>query len=245
MAAYPVLKYVQNALDSIKGIQVDRINDTEESILIASYLETCYNNLLNRDIEGWPWLRRPVQLVGAADPASPTKVLVPSDVVRLLWLRYDVSDDTSGQWRDVCWQEPEDFICQAGGENSQLVQDSTMKFYVRTDVQPTRYTSLDNVYLHLNGVDTSIESTIQVAKMQAYGIVRPVVELTDEFILDLPEHMISLLQSLLNQMCHLKLRESSSPLDDATVNTQLADLEFTKDRFHFTEFKGRKYGRRR
>lgn len=224
MATKTVLQYVQACLSTMDSDEVDSIAETSESMQIAELLPDIYAELINR--QEWEFLRRPVTLTAVGNPELPTKFVIPTGLRRLTKLWYNVST-TSVSRRELCYVEPEDFLSRlASGDtaaNKMLVTDgSQLQFYVRNDRMPSLYTTFDDRAVWCDAYDAAVETTLQSSKISAWGVVIPSLVVADDTVPDLPEHMVPLLQSLLNAAAHRYFKQQVSEVDEARAHRQLA-----------------------
>lgn len=246
MALKTVLSYVQGALSTMDSDNVDGIGETVESVQIATLLQDTYYELLNR--QEWEFLKGPISLVSAVSIADPTRFAVANAVRHYLGIWYNISDDTTVERREMRYMEPVEFLRGFSGgaaTGKQLVTlESQLQFYVRTDRSPHFYTTFDDVSVHFDAVDSSIESTLQTAKVSAYGLALPSFSVADTFVPELPEHMIPLLQASLNSAAHLYFKQSSSAVDVARERRQLARARMQNSKVASREtYYANKFGR--
>lgn len=222
--AKTVLQYVTACLESMDSDAVTAISDTAESQQVANFLQDVYFEFVNRD--EWPWLESAITLTAAATVSLPTKFTIPVTVKEVL--RFSYNDDKTGSsphYKPLTYCEPGDFIDRYGqlakASNNQLVTIETgLKLYVYNDRMPTYWTSFNDRDIFLDSFDSAIESTVAISKASTWGVVIPTFTVSGSFTPQLPEHLVPLLQSLLNERAHLKLKQQDSPVDTAVANRQ-------------------------
>lgn len=224
MATKSVLQYVQACLNTMDSDQVDAISDTAEATQIAELLRDVYDELLNR--QEWEFLKGPVTLTAAGDTTKPTKFTIPEGLRHLRKVWYNVDESGGMTRRELIFMEPEDFLLLAGGNASSsklLVTEGTqLQFYVRTDRMPTYYTTFDDQTIYCDAYKSSIETSLVTSKVSAFGVATPAFEVDNDFVPELPENMVPLLQHTLNATAHLYFKQQSSAPDEARVRRQLA-----------------------
>lgn len=259
--AKTVLEYVQACLNTMDSDQVDAIADTAESMQVAEHLKEVYEELINR--EDWAFLFGPATLTAAADVTQPTKFTVPETVRFLETIKYDIADAGDEYvGRELKYLEPVDFLNRFSNQpdqtSTQLVTvNSQIKFYVRNDQHPRYFTSFDELTIHCDAFDSSIEATLTSARMSVWACSTPTFTVADGFAPVIPRHMEPLLQSELNRQAHLYFKQQVSTPDEKKASRQLAnarrrDSRITRetDEYYTNGFgrgacgNGRTYGRR-
>ena len=224
MATKNVLQYVQSCLNTMDSDEVDTIADTAEATQIAELLEDVYYELLNR--QEWEFLKGPVTLTAAGDITNPTKFTVPAGLRHLHKVWYNIDESGGMNRRELLFVEPEDFLLRTGGSAAAgkllITEGSQLQFYVRTDRMPTFYTTFDDVTIYCDAYKASIETSLVTSKISAFGVALPAFAVDDEFVPELPENMVPLLQATLNATSHLYFKQQASAPDEARVRRQLA-----------------------
>lgn len=247
MTIKTVLKYTQDCLSVMDSDEVDGIADTTEALQVASLLGDLYSELINR--QDWDWLKRAITLNGAGNPAQPTKLLLPAGIKRVKHIWYNVSeDDAKVDNRELRYCPLEEFLSIHGRGSSDdvLVEfGNNASFYVNNTKMPTYYTVFSDNTVFCNSYDSSVETSLVNDKVTALGFVIPEFNVQDDFIPDLPEHMVPLLQHSLNEAASVYFNKAASPIDTSRIKRQLSqarknDGVLTKD----TSYYSANYGRR-
>lgn len=223
--AKTVLDYVQNCLSVMDSDNVDQINDTVEAMQVANQLKEVYYELLAR--QDWPFLRKPLTLVAAADTDNPTQFTIPDAVKIVESLNYNASETGGYVKRDVCYVEPMEFVhrCQASEDATdyQLVTlGDNVRFYVATNRWPSIWTSFDDETVVMDAVHQTYDSTLVSSKLGGYGIVLPTFTVEDDFVPTIPSNMEPLLQAELNRQCFRYFKQVESTADEQKAQRQLA-----------------------
>lgn len=223
--AKTLLEYVQSSLSAMESDQVDTINDTLEAMDHANLLKEVYYEVLAR--QDWPFMRRPLTLDAAADPTQPTSFTIPDAVKLIEELAYNISE--TGSYKRGCLEyvEPGCFVRQVQASedatNAQLVElGDSIKVWVATDRMPRIWTSFDDVTVVMDAVDQDIESTLQTAKLQGFGIVLPDFTIEDDFVPTIPYNMEPLLQAELTRRAFKLWKQIESTSDEEIAKRQLA-----------------------
>jgi hypothetical protein len=193
--------------------QVDSIADTAEAGQVSELLRDVYFELLNR--QEWEFLKGPVTLTAAGDTTKPTKFTVQEGLRHLHNVWYNVASGSDVERRELKWVEPVEFLNSYGsgaaGDGKLLVTDGTqLQFYVRTDRMPSVYTTFDGETVWFDAYDSSVETSLVTSKVSAFGVSIPTFSLTDDFVPVLPNHMVPLLQSTLNSVSHVYLKQQQA-----------------------------------
>lgn len=245
MAKKTVLEYVQKCLDTMDSDIVDSISDTEEALQVASFLEEAYSELINR--ETWDFLSRPATLTSSSDPANPTHFLIAENIKEFEYISY-VVDGQDNEDNELIYCEPVDFLKRfsRGGDNRQrVVIDNKVAFYVGTDRAPRYYTSFDEVSIVCDSFDSSLSSTLLADSLNMIAVIIPEFTVDNGFVPDLPTAMEPLLQSTLNAVSHLYLKQSVSAPDEKRSFRQLAQARRGDSKVKAKGgYYSRKYGRR-
>lgn len=186
-----LLEMVQEILSALDSDEVDNISDTTESLQVATLIRRVFYDIAT-DI-GLPEREGVVSLEASGDTDLPILMTVPSNVVRVSWLKYNAQTDaeTNADYWDVCYLPFKDFLdMQRGLANGSTadVDEATVtspegqdfKLMYRTDKAPQYYTSLGNTLL-FDSFDNTVDSTLQESKIVAGGIIYPVFTLTNTF----------------------------------------------------------------
>lgn len=219
-----VLQYVQSALNVMDSDQVDKIADTEESMQVAELLRDLYFEMLER--QDWSFLKGPVEITAAADTSAPTKLIMPEDLTNLLNLWYNISE-SGYEKRELCWVEPDEFVRMFGDVSSTTNQllisaGNNIQFYVKTNEMPRYWTTFDDENIFCNAYDSDIESTLTGSRVLAHGVTVPTFTVSDNFVPDLPVHMVPLLQHTLNATASNLFKQMRSIEDEKREVRQLA-----------------------
>lgn len=92
-----LLDLTQNILSALSSDEVNSINDTVESLQVATIVKNKYFDIVNR--VNLPEHDQLIQLEPSLDQTMPVMMFVPEDVAQIKWLKYfdtNVNDNTSG-----------------------------------------------------------------------------------------------------------------------------------------------------
>lgn len=194
-----LLELVQTLLSDIDSDDVNSIEDTGEAMQIARIVRSTFQDICTEYyLESNKEL---TQLESLVDANHPTHLRIPDGVYSIESFEYNVSDSNGDppRWKRLLFLEPMDFLNRVthnddGSTNIQIVDEfGGAQIQVRKDVQPTCYTSFDNQYVVLDAWKQDVVSTVVGSRTRVVVSKKPSLELEDDEVIDLPEHLESLL----------------------------------------------------
>lgn len=208
-----LLDITQDILNDMDGDEVSSIDDTPDSQQVAQVVKSTYYALMNR--RNWPHLKQAIQLDPSGTTSRPTHMSIREEVKELTFINYDKArlTDTRKKYSDVTWAEPDDFLRVLNGRDDseetvdEVIDPSGVRLFIRNDIPPTYYTSFDDDTIVFDSYDSEVDSTLQSSKTQAYGIVIPAWQMSDDFIPDLPDEAFTLLLEEAKSRCSFKFRQ--------------------------------------
>lgn len=187
-----LLELTQDILSVMDGDNVNSIFDTEESEQVARTIIRTYEALVSNS--NWDHTRKGLTFVPLTDNDLPTHIKLEDNVKQLEQVNYNKtilgSDRT--RYEQVKWKEPDDFLRYTNGRDSsspvvQVVKDlSGIELLIENNKQPDYFTSFDDKHLIFDSFDSSVDSTIQESKIQAFGFVSITFKLQDDAVPQLP-----------------------------------------------------------
>lgn len=171
-----LLDMVQDILQtSLDSDPVNSISDTIESMQVAKIIVNTYDEKYAKravpDREGI------IKLTALGDTTRPTYMDIPFDCEEIYWIKYNS--------KDVHYKKPEDFFRDSLSYNSSMsvqainANDFGTQFFIRTDIDPQFYTTLNNRTLIFDAFDSTSDSTLQNSKTFCWGRTSPVFTLND------------------------------------------------------------------
>lgn len=165
---------------------VNSINDTRESLQIATIIKETFEDLVMRsEIRTTQTL---LQLQSVSNVERPTHLLMQSEVLTVDLLKYK---SPKGTLIDLQYKPAVDFVedslhLDPTQPNVQTVEDYTgILFNIKTDKDPQYWTIFENgseEYVVLDSFNSEFEDTIQGVHVVAYGKIMPEFLLEDTFI---------------------------------------------------------------
>lgn len=208
-----LLQMVQDILaTSLDSDPVNSIGDTIESMQVAQIVVNTYDEKYAKrrvaDREGI------IRLTALGDTTRPTYMSIPDDCEEIYWIKYNS--------KDVLYKTPEEFFKDSLSYNSiasaQAINatDFGTQFFIRTDIDPKYFTTLNNRTLIFDSYDNTVDTTLQNSKTFCWGRTSPVFQLTDNAIPPLlsPDDFPGLLAEA-KAAASLALRQMADPV--ATV----------------------------
>lgn len=213
MASMTLLEIVQDILSDMDSDEVNSINDTVEALQVAGIVKSTYFNII--DGRDWPHLYEFFQLDPSGTDARPTHMALPSDVLDVRYIKYNVrtSTDTKDKYTLIKYKTPEEFMEAVDARDSsesrvtQVTDPTSILINILNDVAPTFYTSFDNVNIVMDAYDSDVDTTLQQSKTQCYGKVYPTWTVSDTFTPDLPLNMFSYLLNESKSTCFARLKQ--------------------------------------
>ncbi len=206
-----LLELVQSILSDMDSEPVNSITDSVESLQVASVIEDTYYNLVSaRTI---PEHKELIKLVSLSDNTRPTHFKYVGKVIE--FLRYNIDQDGGVDYREIKFVEPEVFLKRnsQGSGSTMLVSDvhAETNLVIGTDSMPSIYTSFDDQHVVMDSYVSTLESTLQASKTQAYGTVLPTFTLSDTFQIDIDEVLIPYLLAESKSACFSLFKAGSDP----------------------------------
>lgn len=214
MAKRTLLSLTQNILSSMNSDQVGSIDDTEEARQVAEIIRETYEEMMSQ--RDWPHLKNIGKLDGFSNTSFPTKLVIPSNVDYVEWIKYDkkIAVTDSPKFEEITHKTPEEFldIVQSRSTDTANVTSFTdpasgVEFNIITDTHPSYWTSFDNDNIIFDSYYSSLDSTLQQSKNSIYAVFESTWVQSDNFIPDLPAKMFSFLLAESKEVAMLNLRQ--------------------------------------
>jgi len=205
-----LLELVQSILSDMDSEPVNSISDSIEAEQIASVIEdTYYNFISSREI---PEHRRLIKITSFSDSTKPTHF---EYVGRLMyWVRYNIDESGNTNYKEIKYVDPGSFVTRnIDTSSTTTVYDASAgtDLLILNDRMPSVYTSFDDENIVMDAFKSSVESTLQTTKTQAYGIVTPTFTISDTFEPDIDEDLIPYLLAESKSVCFSLFKSGSDP----------------------------------
>jgi hypothetical protein len=226
MASMTLLEITQDILNDLEEDVVNSINDSVAALEVAQIIKTTYNNII--DSKDWPHLQKLFQFTALGNVNKPNYLEIPSDIVKVNWIKYNVhsSTETKNVYREIYYKEPEvfmEYVNQRNSDNTniQIVQDSSgVVMNILNDKAPQYYTSFDDVYIICDSFDNAVDTTLQASKSSGFGRKVTTFTLSDTFVADLPSQMFTYLLNEAKATAFIVLKQTANPKAQEHSTTQ-------------------------
>ena len=208
MARPTLLDLVQRILSSMDSDSVNNISDTLEAEQVADVIRETYLDIVDEfDLESEHTI---FSLTASGTTARPTHMTLPEGYHSVEWIKYDNRASTASTVRNftnIPFKEPADFMEQANRLNSDsstvdVISDPTgVEILIRNSSNPSCWTTFDGNTFIFDSYDSSIDSTLQSSKTQAYGQKSQELTISDTAVIDLPQDLYMLLRNQARETC--------------------------------------------
>lgn len=190
---YTLLEAVQLILSAMDSDEVDSYDQTPESLQVALLLKSVFYDVSTE--VGLPQHETLLELTASGDSSKPTIMTLPSNVVKLNWVKYDNigSGETTSNYLPVYYMTFHDFLERQQGvrDNDNAVEvvisqnGEEFNIYCTNDKPPSYYTQTDDNQLIFDSYDAAVDTTLQKSKVLCHGWVYPTWTMSDDFVPDL------------------------------------------------------------
>lgn len=192
----------QNILSSMEDDEVNSISDTVSSLSVAQIVVDCFYELVEElELPGFDNL---VRLESLSDVTKPNYLKLPDNYKFIHFIKYNN--------KNVTFLEPLDFVSfMLKRDEGVSVKDfGGAKMKVKTDSDPTYWTTFDDTYIVFDSFNIDTESTLLESKSLAFVNIAPVFTLEDDSIPQLPVHLFSTLLAKARAVCFVDFKQVSN-----------------------------------
>lgn len=242
-----LLYTVQRVLEKLDLDVINSINDSQDAVLVAREAEDTFFDLVSRN--EWPERYDIIELENVGDTNNPTALRLPSEVLRIDSLRYDITKtgDTDKVYKDLKQLDAEEFldiVYNRSSSSSDITEVSYkgVSMFILNDAEPTYYTTFDNKLIVMDAWLSSEETTVNGSKSVCRGSFIPSWEHDDDFVIPLDNNTYPLYLAELAAACSMYLNGVQSFEDErrrARGISRLRRKAFRTDK----QIKQNKYGR--
>ena len=245
-----LLEIVQRVLDAMNHDNVNSISDTIESSQIAEEARVVYYDLMDRS--DWPHLIKTLPMESVVDVTRPNYLKIPTDVVRIDSLRYEITESGASHrtFREMQYLERADFLdlvhTRRTSESNVIVVPTfdDVDLFIINDQAPTYWTTFDDEYLVFDSYDSAVDTTMQGGKSLALVKQIPAWTNSDVFVPDMPDQMFSTYISEVTAAAFMYWKQSPSPIDERRSARGAARLRRSAEKINERRTKV-DYGRKR
>lgn len=216
MTKYNLLRMTQLILSAMDSDEVNSISDTTESLQVVDVIETTYNDLVSTlDFpDHWDFF----ELESSGDITRPTLMTLPSNIGKVEWIKYDMSEpgSTKREFRDVYPLERERFLDRSNSLDSAdantyrydlLVGTGTFDIRGKNDAWPTYYTTNNDKTLIFDNFKLDSGQTLMGNRTYCYGMRIPVFIREDTFVPELTPRQFTLLFNEAKSQAFMDLKQ--------------------------------------
>ena len=237
-----LLYTVQRVLENLDLDDVNSINDTPDSILIAREAEDTIYDLISRN--EWPQRQDLIQVESVSDPLNPSALRLSDDTLNITSIRYDVTETGASDktLKELTRLDPEDFLNKIYNRKSSETNVVTVDYngadlFIYNDKAPEYYTVFDNQTIILDSFDSSVESTVNGSKTVVRGSKIPSFVMDDLYVIPFDINTYPLFLAELTAACSLSLNGTNDSENERRRNRGMSRLRRSANRTATTSFK--------
>lgn len=252
MPKLTLLELVQDILSDLNSDNVNSITDTVEAQQVAQTIKSVYFDIIaDKNIPEHEGLK---QLTSLGDSTKPNYMLIPTNVKRVKWLKYDVrtTTDTNIQYTTIDYKTPSDFLQDILGNDSSadnvdtVVDFSNVSLLIRNDKFPQFFTSFDDEYLVFDSYNSTEESTLTASRTLALVTLEPTWTASDTFVPDLDSDLFPLLLAEAKSLAFINNTQASNPKIEQIAKRHQNNLQNKRHRIKAANTKSTPdFGRKR
>lgn len=214
---YTLLEMTQRILESMESDEVSTYAETPESLTVANIIKECYFDIIGQhspaETEGL------YKLDASTDDTKPVLMTIPSNVSRIVWMKYDIGTDVPNT-TDMRYVSNEEFYYYQTHLDHNQTNKSSMTISINnkdftftffTDRMPSYYTVFDDHYVIFDAYDSTIEDTLTESRSIIWAEIVPTFEMEDTFIPDLDPRQFQLLLNEAKAQAFVELKQSQNP----------------------------------
>jgi hypothetical protein len=215
---YNLLELVQRILEALDSDEVNGIADTTEALAVANIVKESYYEIISE--HGSKNRENLFHLDASTDNTRPCLMFVPSNVVNVHRLKYNVATDPEEiNLRELHYLEPMAFLEMVNnfdvtqswiGVSDIDFDGETFQIKYRNDVFPTYWTSPDDHIILLDAFNGTVENTDTAVRTYGYGLKTASFEMVDDFVPDLDPRQFSLLLNKAKAQAFVELKQTQN-----------------------------------
>jgi hypothetical protein len=198
MAKLTLLDMTQNILSAMDSDPVDSIDETVEAVQVEDLIKEAFFDIISQ--RDWPFLFQLVQLTGLGDTSNPTKMQMGGTWNKVKWIKYNK--------KEIEYLTPEDFKNVIDNRVVQANVVDANGYVINAD--PQYWTSYDDVNVHFDGYNSTVESTLVGAKTSVYATVAASWTHSDNFVPSIPEKFFPTLLAEAKSQAFVNLKQQAN-----------------------------------
>lgn len=216
---YTLLEIVQEILSDMDSDEVNSISDTTESLQVAGIVKETYYHLVSQN--DLPEHTGLFQLDASGDNTKPVLMTMPSNALKLYWIKYDNRKNgaTNSVFETIEFRELGEFLeLSQKLDISEATVDSMsvdgFEFKYLTDRSPSYWTTFNDDTVIFNSYDSSVDTTLQQSKTYCYGLLEPTFTLSDSYTPDIDATEFNWFVNEAKKASFAKLKQVRDPIAD-------------------------------
>lgn len=212
-----LVEIVKDIMSFLSSDEIESIWDSTESEQVLGIVRYCYNFLMTER----EWEHQKSGLVTSPyGTLYPTHCKIEDNVHKVNFVKYNVKKayEDRDQYRPVQFKDVDSFLRYTNGRNSlsdniQSITDfSGIQFLIKTDADPSYYTSFDDKFIVFDSYDSTSSDTIMSSRIQGSVYLKREWRDEDNFVPDMPEEFFPLLITTATRMAMINLKQTDNPL---------------------------------
>ena len=234
-----LLEITQHILSAMDSDEVNSVSDTVESYQIALLLKQVYYDLASE-------IRLPThetmfQLEPSGDTSKPCLMTLPSNVLKLDWIRYNnylplTEGETSPNWKDLQKISYRDLIDRTQLQEVDIQLETisfdidSFNFICLTNKMPQFYCDIGNNIVLFDSYLSTEDNTLQKSKTMCFGTVYPTFTISDSYIPDLDPTQFSYYINKAKARAFFELKQQQNVNAEREERRQKIITQVRKDR---------------
>lgn len=217
-----LLEIVKLLMSDMDSDEITSINDTPESLQVANMVKETYIDIISR--ANLPEHYSVFELASGASASYPCVMTLPTDVLNLIWVKYDNADAPSATfsqyYQDVKYMDTKQFFermysfdpdVSTVDTNTITIGSDSIPLVWENDKFPEWYTTYDDYTLLFDSYRSSVDTYLTKNKTVCYGLKEPTFSLTDGATPDLDSKQFSLLIQEAKSQAFIDLKQTDNP----------------------------------
>lgn len=235
-----LLEMVQDILSAMDSDEVDSIDDTPESLQVATAIKHAYLDIVSR--ANLPEHFDLFELNASNDPNQPSLMHIPDGVLNVLWVKYDkrLAGEPEANFQTVQYLDERTFFdrfltyreqSQGDVDTYDIVgpNSSSVTITCLNNKAPDYFTTFNDHLLIFDSYDKEVDTTLMKNKTICYGEfgAQPFV-MSDDYVPDLDPRQFSLLYNEAKASCFADIKQTSNERAETKVRKGWITLQNQK-----------------